>query len=122
MDGDTIMLIIYNTKTGHKNNMGTNSAFPHGNIPGVILSEHEIPIRIHDNSNLVSKIKSAREWEPIFDENMKLIDVDIKKTHAQYQSENPPEPIETLDDKLNKILQSIASIDTRLKKAEEKLK
>jgi hypothetical protein len=100
---EDIMLIIIDKNTKKViNNMGTNSAFPDGNIPNVVLKENEQAIRIHDNSELAQKIQLSKVFEPVI-ENGEVIDINIVKSYEQYLLEHPkpPTPFEKAKGKYN---------------------
>jgi hypothetical protein len=81
------MLIIGDKKTKNIiNNMGTNSKFPDGNIPNVIIGSNELAVRIPDNSDMAKKIMSAGKYDLVFDGDV-LVSVQVIKTKAQFQKE-----------------------------------
>lgn len=79
------MIIIYDiVKQKVIDNMGTNEKFPDGNIPCLSeLPQNQIYVRVHDNSDLAKKIKSAREYDFIFDNDYNVLDINVIKTNIQ---------------------------------------
>ena len=60
------MLIVIDKATKRLvNNMGTNSLYPDGNIPGFKVKCNEYVIRLHDESELAKKIMSNCHCEAI---------------------------------------------------------
>ena len=53
-----VIIIDKNTKKVI-NNMGTNSSYPDGNIPGIVLQENEDLVFLHDESDEAKSILSA---------------------------------------------------------------
>jgi hypothetical protein len=99
MGGVVIMLIILDKNSNKvKLNAGSNSLFPSGNIPNVILKDDEIAVRCHDNSEFAKQIKLAYDYTLEFDKDGNITAVNIIKTKEQYDSEKPPPP-PTLFDK-----------------------
>lgn len=89
------MLLILDKKTKRiKENYGTNSLFPSGNIPNLEPSENEIFIKIHDDSEFVKQISMAYDFELVLDENNEVTNVIIHKTLEDYNAEKPviPQP------------------------------
>lgn len=96
------MLLILDKGTKKINeNKGTNSLFPDGNIPNLIPDEHEIFVRLHDDSEFAKQIMTAYDYELVLDENNEVINVIVHKTLEQFLSEQPiPEPQPTLEEQL----------------------
>lgn len=87
------MLIILDKKTKVvKENMGTNSKFPDGNIPNLNPKENELFIRIHDNSDIAKQIMSAYDYELVLNENNEVTNVIVNKTLEEFQAEQPTLP------------------------------
>lgn len=101
MDGDYIMLIILERTTKKiLENYGTNSLFPDGNLP---LQEkpNELFVRIHDDSEIASKILSAHEYTLILNDQDEATGVTVHQTLEEYQAAQPPvEPVPSESDEL----------------------
>lgn len=87
LEGDK-MIIIYDTLNNKVvDNMGTNQNFPDGNIENLpVLPENQVYIRIHDDSDDVKAIQSAKEYN-LTVENGNLLSVNIIKTYKQEREE-----------------------------------
>jgi hypothetical protein len=98
------MLIIYDkNKKLVINNMGTNSAFPDGNIPNLPeLQDGHIYIRIPDNSEDAQKIMKAKEYEISLDKNHNP-HINIIKTIDDFKNE-PSQILNKIRKKRNQML------------------
>jgi len=88
-------MIIIVKKHSNKviNNLGSNNAFPDGNIPRLKkLEEDQKYIRIHDNSEIAKQINSAVEYVLTLDKDDNVVSVKVKKTKKQWEDEQPIEP------------------------------
>lgn len=113
------MLIVYDTINQKVvDNMGTNSAFPDGNIPNISeLPKNQIYVRVHDNSELAEKINSAKDYDFVFDDNGDVLDVNVIKTKEQAKQEyessteairhNILKELQTLDIEIPRIVEDI---------------
>ena len=88
-------MIIIVKKHSNKviDNLGSNNAFPDGNIPRLKkLEEDQKYIRIHDNSEIAKQINSAVEYDLTLDKDDNVVSVKVKKTREQWEDEQPPAP------------------------------
>jgi hypothetical protein len=115
------MIIIYNTVTGHINNLGTNANHQDGNI-SVSAKENEIVIRIDDNTELAQKIKSAKKYNiitekvidvsmdidgnEIISERYEFRDVEVVQTRQEYR--------QSLNTRKKEILRELEKSDNQL--------
>lgn len=103
-----MVIIIDKSTKAIKQNMGTNSVFPGGNIPNVTCAEDEEIVRIHDNSELAKKIMAEKRS---FKFNSDCSDIEYTDTDEEYQ---------TKVDEKNKakekqqILTELASLDAQV--------
>jgi len=95
------MVIIYDKKTfAILNNLGTNSAFPEGNLNVNYDKEKEEVLRIHDNSNLAKKILKANYR---FKLNNDLTDIeDIETEEEKSEKLKAKKEKQELIEKVNK--------------------
>lgn len=88
--------------------MGTNSAFPDGIIPNVEIKENERAVALHDDSDAVKAIRSAKEFNLVFDEETdELTGVQVIKTREQHQLEEDAKPeniLKRVREKRNQLL------------------
>jgi hypothetical protein len=90
-----MILIIDSTTKKVLDNMGTNSAFPDGNILNLPeLPEGKEYIRVHDASEIAHSINLSHAYDLVLDEDGKPVSINVTKTKEDYRKEHPPEPVE----------------------------
>lgn len=97
------MLIVYD-KVNEKiiSNMGTNSAFPDGNLPELPeLPEGQIYLRCNDNSDEAKALFNAEECSIVYDENNVITAVTVLKEVSK--------PV-SIEDRLSELEYAIADI------------
>lgn len=106
------MLIIIDKKTKKiKDNLGTNSLFPAGDLP-ISEKENEIYVRLNDGSEFAKQILAAYDYELVLDENNEVTEVIVHKSLEEYQAEVKAE---------QDLLDAIQPTETDIKKAEIQL-
>ena len=82
LKGGVFVIIIVNKKTKEViNNMGTNSAFPYGQMKDELIPhnpETEEIVRLHDNSILAKKIMSTDYKWKFNDDETDIIDIETQ--------------------------------------------
>lgn len=95
------MIIIINKATKEIiNNMGTNSAFPDGDIPNVTCKENEEIVRLHDDSELVKKILNTRYRYKL---NDTLDDIIITETQEEIDEKERQKQINEIKKELKQL-------------------
>ena len=104
------MIIIINKKTKKIiNNMGTNSAFPDGNIPNIRCNENEEIIKMHDNSDLAKKIlQASRNFKFNDDFTDIIVDAETDEQIKQNQIQALRRQLQEMD---KKIMDNLPIID-----------
>jgi hypothetical protein len=91
-----MLVVIDKTTKKVLNNMGTNSAYPDGNL-SYEAKENEQLVKIHDDSDLSKTIQTAYDYDLVLDSEGNCTDVIIHKTLAQKRNEiaNHPDTIKS---------------------------
>jgi len=102
------MITIINKKTKEIiNNMGTNSAFPDGNIPNITCKKTEEIIRIHDKSELAKKIMNETRK---FKFNDTKDDIIITETEEETKGKESKKQKQTILNELSQLDNEIPRI------------
>jgi tRNA G10 N-methylase Trm11 len=83
------------------------------------LGENEKAIKLHDveDAELIAKIKSAYEYEILFDADDNFLDINVTKTHEQRKAEL--EPIQAKEIRTKEILAELATLDVEIPRVVE---
>ena len=117
MEGDKIMLLIYDTINNKiVDNFGTNANYPDGNIPGLKrLPEGQMYVRVRDGSAVAQTITEANEYELTLDDDGEITQINVLKTKAEGQAEIR----ETKEYKLQEIQRELKELDIEIPRVVE---